>query len=67
MYTINAIGSLDSIYLRLNRQRSIFPNDVSLLKALYLAMFEEIKKWTLPIQSWGKVYGKLSVMYEGRL
>ena len=29
-----------------NRQRSVFPSDTALLKALYLATFEATKKWT---------------------
>lgn len=67
IYTTNAIESLNSSYRRLNRQRSVFPSDVSLLKALYLATFEATKKWILPLRNWGKVYGELSIMYEGRL
>lgn len=67
IYTTNSIESLNSSYRRLNRQRSVFPSDVALLKALYLATFEATKKWTLPVRNWGKVYGELSIMYEGRL
>lgn len=67
IYTTNAIESLNSTYRRLNRQRSVFPSDTSLLKALYLATFEATKKWNLPLRNWGKVYGELSIMYEGRL
>ncbi|HEX3028395.1 MAG TPA: IS256 family transposase [Clostridia bacterium] len=67
IYTTNAIESLNSTYRRLNRQRSVFPSDTALLKALYLATFEAVKKWTLPLRNWGKVYGELSIMYEGRL
>ena len=58
IYTTNAIESLNSTYRKLNRQRSIFPSDKALLKALYLATFEA---------NWGKVYGELSIMYEGRM
>ena len=50
-----------------NRQRSVFPGDKALLKALYLATFEATKKWTLPIRNRGAVYGEMSIMYEGRL
>ena len=67
IYTTNAIESLNSTYRKLNRQRSVFPNDTALLKALYLATFEATKKWTMPIRNWGQVYGELSIMYEGRL
>ncbi len=66
-YTTNAIESLNSSYRRLNRQRSVFPSPQALMKSLYLATFEVAKKWTVPIRSWGKVYGELSIMYEGRL
>ena len=67
IYTTNAIESLNSTYRRLNRQRSVFPSDTALLKALYLATFEATKKWHLPLRNWGKVYGELSIMFEGRL
>ena len=67
IYTTNAIESLNSTYRRLNRQRSVFPNDIALLKALYLSTFEATKKWTMPLRNWGKVYGELSIMFEGRL
>ena len=67
IYTTNAIESLNSTYRKLNRQRSVFPSDTALLKALYLATFEATKKWTMPLRNWGQVYGELSIMYEGRL
>ena len=67
IYTTNAIESLNSTYRKLNRQRSVFPSDTALLKALYLATFEATKKWTMSIRNWGRVYGELCIMYEGRL
>ena len=44
IYTTNAIESLNSGYRRLNKQRSVFPSDTALLKALYLATHEITKK-----------------------
>ena len=67
IYTTNAIESLNSVYRRLNQQRSVFPSDTALLKALYLSTFEATKKWTSSIRNWAQVYGELSIMYEGRL
>lgn len=67
IYTTNAIESLNSQFRRLNAQRNVFPSDQALLKALYLSTFEATKKWTMSIRNWGKVYGELSIMYEGRL
>ena len=67
IYTTNAIESLNATYRKLNHQRSVFPSDKALLKALYLATFEATKKWSMPIRYWGHVYGELAIMYEGRL
>ena len=67
IYTTNAIESLNSTIRRLNRQRSIFPSDTALLKALYLSTFEATKKWTMPLRGWGLAYVELAIMFEGRL
>ena len=67
IYTTNAIESLNSGYRRLNKQRSVFPSDTALLKALYLATHEIAKKWTMPLRNWGKVLGELEIMYPDRL
>ena len=63
IYTTNTIESLNATYRKLNRQRSVFPNDTALLKALYLATFEATKKWTITIRNWAQVYGELSLLY----
>lgn len=67
IYITNAIESLNSSYRKLNRQRSVFPSDQALLKALYLATFEATKKWTQPLSNWAIAYGELCIMYAGRL
>jgi transposase-like protein len=67
IYTTNAIESLNSTYRRLNRSRSVFPNQTSLVKALYLATLEATKKWTTPLVNWGKVLGELEIFYEDRI
>ena len=67
IYTTNAIESLNSGYRRLNKQRSVFPSDTALLKALYLATHEIAKKWTVPLRNWGRVLGELEIMYPDRL
>ena len=67
IYTTNAIESLNSVYRRLNSQRSVFPSDTALLKALYLATFGATKKWTSTLRNWGKIYGELQIMFEDRL
>lgn len=66
-HTTNAIESPNSSCRRLNRQRSVFPSSQALLKALYLATFEIVKKWTVPIRNWGKIRGEPAVMYPERM
>lgn len=67
IYTTNAIESLNSTYKKLKRQRSVFPSDKALLKALYLSTLQATKKWTLLLRDWGKVYGEFAIMYDGRI
>lgn len=67
IYTTNAIESLNSTYKKLNRQRSVFPSDTALMKALYLSTAQATKKWTQNIRNWSKVYGEFSIMYPGRM
>lgn len=67
IYTTNAIESLNATYRKLNSQRSVFPSDQALLKALYLVTFDVTKKWSMPIRNLGKVHGELSIMYDGRI
>lgn len=43
IHNTNAIESLNSNYRKLNRQRSVFPSDITLIKALYLVTFEATK------------------------
>ncbi|MEG2677658.1 MAG: transposase [Oscillospiraceae bacterium] len=67
LYTTNAIKRLNSGYRRPNRGRSVFPNDMSLLKALYLATYELTKKRTMPMRNRGAVYAEPAIMYPARL
>ena len=67
IYTTNAIESLNSTYKKLNSQRTVYPSDKALLKALYLSTLETTKKWNQTLRNWGKVYGEFSIMYESRL
>lgn len=67
IYTTNAIESLNSTYKRLNRQRSVFPSETALLKALYLATGRATKKWTQPLRNWARVYGEFQIMYGERM
>ena len=51
IYTTNAIESLNSTYKKLNRQRTVYPSDKALIKALYLSTMEATKKWSQPLKN----------------
>lgn len=67
IYTTNAIENLNSSYKRLNHQRSVFPSDTALLKALYLATRIATRKWTMSLRNWAAVYGEFQIMYPDRM
>ena len=67
MYTTNAIESLNSTYKRINRNRTVFPTNLSLLKALYLATIRAEKKWTWRQEGWDLILRQLKIRYEGRI
>ena len=67
MYTTNAIESLNSTYKRLNRNRKVFPTDMSLLKTLYLSTMKAEKKWSVRTSNWDICLSQFRIMYEGRI
>ena len=67
MYTTNAIESLNSTYKRINRNRNVFPTDMSLLKVLYLSTLKAKKKWSMRAKNWDICLSQFKIMYEGRI
>jgi len=67
MYTTNAIESLNSSYRRANRNRVVFPTNMSLLKTLYLATLNIEKKWTMRHKNWDLILSQLSIYYPDRI
>lgn len=65
IYTTNAIERLNATYRKLNRQRSVFPSDTALLKALYLSTFKICTLFiNLTLQSMVyNCYGKMSTHF----
>lgn len=67
MYTTNAIESLNRSYRKYTKTKSVFPSDEALMKCLYLATLNIMKKWTTRYRDWDKILGELSIMFEGRI
>lgn len=67
MYTTNAIESLNKSYRKYTKTKGVFPNDVSLMKCLYLATKNIESKWTVRYANWDMIYAELDILYPERL
>ena len=67
IYTTNAMESYNRQLRKVTKAKSIFPNDESLMKILYLATVDITKKWTQSIRGWAQILAQLSIFFEGRL
>jgi transposase-like protein len=67
MYTTNVIESLNRQYRKYTKTKTIFPNDDSLIKMMYLATMQITKKWTSRYHNWNSIISKLTILYEERL
>jgi putative transposase len=66
IYTTNAIESLNSHIRKYTKTKTVFPDDQSAIKAVYLAVYDIQQKWTLPIRSWGIIINQFVIKFEGR-
>lgn len=67
IYTTNAIEGLNRQFRKVTKTTTIFPNDESLSKLLWLAQNDITKKWNLPIRNWGVIIGQLAIMFPERI
>ena len=64
LYTTNVIESLDSQFRKFTKTKLIFPNDVSLIKMLYLATEKVNKKWTRNYPNQDLVINELTILFN---
>lgn len=67
IYTTNIVEGYHRQLRKVTKNRSIFPNDESLFKMLYLATKEASEKWTMAKHNWAMTLSQLSIHFEGRL
>lgn len=67
IYTTNVIESYHRQLRKVTKGKTIFPNDESLLKMLYLSTMDVMKKWTGRIQGWGQIILQLSIHFGERI
>ena len=67
IYTTNSIESFNRQLRKVTKNKTIFPNDFSLVKSLYLAMADASQKWTSRMRSWDKILSQLRIFFENRI
>jgi putative transposase len=67
MYTTNIIEGLNRQFRKVTKTKSVFTNDTSLEKMLYLASSNVMKKWTQRYRNWDLVLSQLLLIYGERI
>ncbi len=67
IYTTNIVENVHRQFRKVTKNRSVFPNDDSLKKMLYLAYKDLNKKWTKPISDWAFSLSQLAFIFEERM
>jgi len=67
MYTTNIIESVHRQFRKLTKTKGGFPNEMSLLKLLYMGVKNAEEKWSMPMQNWALTISQLAIFFEGRL
>ena len=67
IYTTNTIEGFNRQLRKVTKNKTIFPNDDSLLKMLYLATMDITKKWTGRRRDWPEIRAQLEIYFEERL
>ena len=67
IYTTNAVEGYHRQIRKVTKTKGSFPNEMGLLKLIYLATMNIKKKWKAPIPNWGLIAQQLAIRFEGRM
>jgi transposase-like protein len=67
IYTTNAVEGFHRQVRKVTKTKGAFPNDMALLKLIYLTVENISKKWTQPLQNWGLTVQQLSIKFGDRM
>lgn len=67
IYTTNIIESYNRQLRKVTKGKSIFPNDESLLKMLYLSTMDVMEKWTGKVKGWRQIALQLAIHFGDRV
>lgn len=67
IYTTNAVEGFHRQVRKVTKTKGVFPNDMALMKLIYLAVMNISKKWTHPLQNWALTAGQLRIKFGERM
>lgn len=67
VYTTNTIEGYHRQVRKVTKTKGAFPNDMALLKLIYLAHRNIAKKWTQPLQNWSITISQLAIWFKERI
>jgi len=67
IYTTNIIEGYHRQVRKVTKTKSVFPDQLSAAKMLYLATVDIRRKWTKPIKDWANIINQLAIRFEDRI
>lgn len=67
IYTTNAIEGFHRQLRKVTKSKGAFTLDMALMKIIYLAQRNIVKKWYRPISDWKQVAQKLAIWFPDRM
>jgi transposase-like protein len=66
IYTTNAVEGFHRQIRKVTKTKGPFTSDIALIKLVYLASQNILKKWTQPLQNWALTVQQLMIRFENR-
>jgi len=67
IYTTNAVEGFHRQLRKVTKTKGAFPNDMALMKLIYLTVENISKKWTQPVQNWSLAVQQLCIKFGDRM
>lgn len=67
IYTTNAVEGMHRMIRKYTKSKAAFTSEKALIKLVYCAYMNMLKKWTMPIANWVQIVSQLDLHFNGKL
>lgn len=67
IYTTNTVEGYHRQLRKVTKTKTAYPTDDALRKIIYLATLDITRKWSMPVQDWGRSLSQLTIYFGDRL